>query len=167
MERIAYVVIGGSVGVVLTVALQTTAAMDRTAMAGTGRGDMAVADTAAMGADHRHPPREVAAGARAPGVTHLVFPDAMDGYDVQILARDFAFAPAAIDREVRENEGHAHVYVKGVKIARVYGDWVHLPAALFRAGENEVRVTLNANDHSEWTSGGEPIASTVRVVRAD
>lgn len=129
MDRIAYLVIGGAIGVVLTVALQMTIAIDHFAMTDMKMSDMATndlamadnsaADTAAMGAEHQHPPREVAAGAQAPSITHLVFPDAMDGYNVQILARDFDFTPAAISRNVRENEGHAHVYINGVKIARV------------------------------------------------
>ena len=78
-----------------------------------------------------------------------------------------SFAPALIDREVRENEGHAHLHVNGTKVARVYAPRHHLPAALFGPGENEVRVKLNANDYGEWAMDGESIASIVRVVRSD
>ena len=163
MEKFAYAVIGAGAGIVLTVALQATAGhAPETAMA-----HVAVPAMAGMKGAHVHPPREAPSGMPAPSVTHLVFPDASDGYNLQILVRNFDFAPASINGEARVGEGHAHVYVNGVKIGRVYGPWFHLPAALFASGENEVRVTLNANDHGEWTVGGEPVASTVRVLRPD
>lgn len=136
-------------------------------MASAEGADMANMDMSDMGAMHDHPLREVAADTVAPTITHLVFPDAMDGYNVQILADNFTFTPASINREVVEGEGHAHVYVNGVKIARVYGNWYHLPSALFEPGVNIVSVSLNANDHSEWAVEGEPIASTVRVIRPE
>lgn len=129
----------------------------------------AVAQSTQMqaGADHSHPLREVASETDAPTVTHLVFPDAMDGYNIQLLTGNFRFAPASINRAVEENAGHAHIYVNGQKISRVYGAWHHLPAAYLRPGANLVSVTLNANDHSVWAVDGVPVASTVRVIVKD
>jgi len=172
LEKLAYVVIGGAIGVVLTVALQTTRAMDHSGMNGMDMGEATMADMSemnmsAMGAAHQHPLRNVTADAPIPSVSHLVFPDVMGGYNVQILPRNFTFTPAAINREVRDNEGHAHIYVNGVKIARVYGNWFHVPSTAFQPGENEVRVTLNANDHSEWAINDDPISSTVAVARPE
>lgn len=172
MEKFAYVVIGGAIGVVLTVALQTTNAIDHSAMTGMDMGDavmsdMSDMDMSAAGAAHQHPPRNVTLDAPMPSVTHLVFPDTMDGYNVQIMPRNFTFTPAAINREVQDNEGHVHIYVNDAKISRVYGSWFHLPSTIFQPGENEVRVTLNANDHSEWAINGEPISSAVKVARPE
>lgn len=116
---------------------------------------------------HSHPVRNVAEGIAAPRVTHLVFPDAVDGYNVQILTENFTFTPAAINGPVAENSGHGHLYVNGEKIARLYGDWVHLPAAELKPGVNLVSVTLNANDHSVWAEDGQPISTTVRVILPD
>lgn len=98
-----------------------------------------------------------------PSVTHLVFPDAMDGFNIQILTENFTFTPSAINGEVMQNEGHAHLYVNGEKIQRVYGNWVHLPSSLLVSGANAVTITLNANDHSEWAVNGAALASTVIV----
>ena len=134
--------------------------MDHSAMA-MGE-DMANA-TAEM--DHDHPLLDIAEGAPVPTVTHLAFPDAMDGFNIQILTENFAFTPAAINGEVEQNEGHAHLYVNGEKIQRVYGNWVHLPASLLESGANAVTITLNANDHSEWAVDGAVVASTVIVYR--
>lgn len=126
-------------------------------------------DMTAMGAEqgeHDHPVLPVDPALPIPSLTHLVFPDAMDGYNVQILSRNFTFTPASINRESVANEGHAHIYVNGAKIARVYGNWYHLPASYLKPGVNAVTVTLNANDHSTWAMPeGELIASTVAVIR--
>lgn len=129
--------------------------------------DMTGMDNDANEANHAHPLREVNSALPAPTLTHLVFPDAMDGYNIQILTEDFRFTPASINREVVDNEGHAHLYVNGEKIARVYSNWVHLPSGLLEPGVNFVSVTLNANDHSEWAVNGAAIASTVRVIVAE
>lgn len=140
MENLAYVVIGGAIGVVLTVALQTTNAMDHSAMTemaigGAAMADMSDMDMSAAGAAHQHPLRNVPLDAPMPSVTHLVFPDTMDGYNVQIMPRNFTFTPAAINREVQDNEGHAHIYVNDVKISRVYGSWFHLASTIFQPGK--------------------------------
>ena len=131
---------------------------------GTMSHDMAAMDEASE--EHDHPALRVDPALPIPSLTHLVFPDAMDGYNVQILSRNFTFTPASINRENVANEGHAHIYVNGAKVSRVYGNWFHLPAALLRSGVNAVTVTLNANDHSTWAMpDGELIASTVAVIR--
>lgn len=180
MERIAYLVIGASVAVVLmTYAPLLESAQGRAAVSGPvparprrappDAGDMAQPTTADIvltgleGTAHEYPLRPVADGLTAPRVSHLMFADPMDGYNIQILARNFTFMPGAINREVKENAGHAHVYVNGVKVARAYSAWFHLPAAMLQPGVNLVTVTLNANDHSVWAKDGVPIASTVRV----
>lgn len=126
-------------------------------------------DMAAMDVEqgeHDHPALPVNAALPIPSITHLVFPDAMDGYNVQILTQNFTFTPASINRDNVANEGHAHIYVNGVKYSRVYGNWFHLPATALQPGVNAVTVTLNANDHSTWAMpAGELIASTVAVIR--
>ncbi|UTH50054.1 hypothetical protein KBW81_17825 (plasmid) [Loktanella salsilacus] len=117
-----------------------------------------------MGMLHQHPPLAVSQDAPVPTVTHLVFPDPMGGYNVQILTRNFQFTPANINRDPQDNEGHAHIYINDVKYARVYSDWFNLPASALLPGENQVKVTLNANNHSEWSVDDIPISSTVSVV---
>lgn len=80
------------------------------------------------------------------------------------LPGNFRFTPSAINGAVEENAGHAHVYVNGRKVMRVYSEWAHLPGQALQPGGNLVTVTLNANDHSTWGVDGAPIASSVRVV---
>ena len=59
-------------------------------------------------------------------------------------------------------EGHAHVYVDGEKIARLYGPWLHIPSLSPGA---VVEVTLNANDHRPLAIGSGRIADRVGVPR--
>ncbi|MCO4839679.1 hypothetical protein LY10_00064 [Planktotalea frisia] len=61
--------------------------------------DHDVSAMASEGAEHDHPVRPVDP---IPSVTHLAYPDAMDGYNVQILTPNFAFTPAAINLDVVE-----------------------------------------------------------------
>ena len=161
--------IGGAIGVVLTVILQTAritmpegvVMQDTTAV--TASADMTMSQ-AEMAAIHQHPPLAVSQDAPVPTVTHLVFPDPMGGYNVQILTRNFQFTPANINRDPQDNEGHAHIYINDVKYARIYSDWFNLPASALLPGENQVKVTLNANNHSEWSVDDIPVSSTVSVV---
>ena len=120
--------------------------------------------TSSTDMSHSHPLLEVSQSDPIPTVTHLVFPDAMDGYNIQILAENFEITPASINRDVVANTGHAHLYVNGVKTARIYGQWYHLPSSALQPGVNLVSITLNANNHSQWAHEGMPIASTVRVI---
>ena len=166
MEKLAFVVIGGAIGVVLTIALQTS--LGSPGPGAPAMSQMQMQDAAAMPTmSHQHPLRPAADGAPVPAVSHLVFPDVSGGYNVQILAQNFRFTPAAINTAAQQNEGHAHIYVNGVKYARVYSDWFHLPAEALQPGMNEVRVTLNANDHSEWAVDGAAVAATVMVTRPE
>ena len=130
MEKLAYLAIGASMAVVVMTLLPMSHAtmspdMDHTNM------NMEMADICTARADHQHPPREVSEELPEPSVTHLMFPDVMGGYNVQILPSNFNFTPASINRAPQDNEGHAHIYVNGVKIARVYSSWYHLSCLLY------------------------------------
>ncbi len=161
MERIAYIVIGAAVAVVMMTLLPRGMWPERSGI--DVRMVMSDVDLDMMATMHQHTPREVSADVLSPSVNHLMFPDMMDGYNIQILTNNFTFTPANINRAPVDNEGHAHIYVNGIKIARVYGNWYHLSGALLQPGENDIRVTLNANDHGEWTVDGIPVSSVVRV----
>lgn len=160
MRAVFYTLAGAAAGVLIGFALPHIPVPGMSSMA-------EMQPQANMAEMHDHPMREVTSNLPAPAVSHLVFPDAMDGYNVQILPRNFEFTPAAINRAVQDNQGHAHLYINGVKIQRVYSNWFHLPSSLLQPGVNLVSITLNANDHSEWAQGGTAISSTVRVVRPE
>ena len=75
--------------------------------------------------------------------------------DVQITTEGWLWTPDNVDGEHVPGEGHAHIYVDGVKIDRVYGPSYRLEG--LEPGERQVRVTLNSNSHDELTYGGNAV----------
>lgn len=69
----------------------------------------------------------------------------------------------AVDRQTGFVTGHAHLYVNGEKVQRLYGHHVHLPAALFRGGINQVTVTINNHAHMYWIADGRQVLATLFV----
>ncbi len=99
-----------------------------------------------------------------PSVEIEVVEDPMSGYNVHVTTTDFTFTPESVgDEETTSGEGHAHLYVDGQKVGRVYGEWFHLNQDL-SAGDHDIRVVLSANDHSDYVSGGDPIEATTTVM---
>lgn len=111
---------------------------------------------------HRHDTREVDNGS-APSVEIDVQRDPMmpGNVNVHIMTENFTFAPENVSGEHVPGEGHAHVFVDGVKISRAYGQWYHIPR--LKPGEHTIRVTLNTNAHEEYTVDGEVVAATDTV----
>lgn len=97
----------------------------------------------------------------APMVEIRLTRDDADGFNLQLMVKNFRFTPENANRTNVANEGHAHLYLNGEKVARLYSDWRHLPGKLFGEGLNRVRVELNGNDHSVWAIAGEPISDEV------
>lgn len=99
--------------------------------------------------------------ATAPDLRIIVTKDPMAGHNLQVITERFTFAPDAASREHVAGQGHAHVYANGVKLGRLYGPWMHLDA--LPAGPVEVSVTLNANDHRQFTTGGKPVMAKTQI----
>ena len=83
-------------------------------------------------------------------------PDVGNGLNLQIKADGFTFTPERVNKDPLAGSGHAHVYINGEKVGRIYGNWAHLPLVL---PGDVVRVTLNADNHMPWGIDGEPIAA--------
>ena len=56
-------------------------------------------------------------------------------------------------------EGHAHVYLDGRKIMRIYNEWFHLNTYQFstRSGEQLLSIEFVGNDHAPYTIQGLPV----------
>lgn len=102
---------------------------------------------------------EVPEGIVAPTVDLVIHKDPKAGYNAQIVTTNFRFAPEKASTEPQVGEGHAHIYVDGKKINRVYGEWYHL-GDIGEVGEHEIHVELSANDHSSYAQNGEVIEDT-------
>ncbi len=111
---------------------------------------------------HPHGTTEAPAGMT---VSLDVRPDPMSGYNVHIVTTGFTWAPERASLAHIAGEGHAHLYVDGEKVARVYGPWHHLER--LPAGDAEVRVTLNTNTHDDYAHDGVVVADSVTVASRD
>ena len=78
--------------------------------------------------------------------------DPVGGWNLNLRTENFTYNAAAAGRN-KQGEGHAHIYVNGAKLARIYGDWFHI--GTLPNGHNLISVTLNANDHSLLTQNGD------------
>src|SRR6056297_103397 len=117
-----------------------------------GQGDMS-------GHDHS---KLIEAGTPAPALTLRVLPDGKQSRNLHIETTNFTFDPEGVNGPHKPGHGHAHVYINGIKLPRAYGPWMQLHA--LPIGPHEVRVTLNANDHSQLAINGRPIEATTTLV---
>jgi len=100
--------------------------------------------------------------AAPPTLDTAVYADPVGGWNLNVITTNFTFDAAAAGLENIEGHGHAHVYVNGVKLGRVYSDWHHI--GKLPLGRNDVSVSLYANDHSGLARGGVKITSTSSVI---
>tara|TARA_B110001469_G_C9589393_1_gene292426 strand:- start:213 stop:980 length:768 start_codon:yes stop_codon:yes gene_type:complete len=77
------------------------------------------------------------------------------GFDIKLEVEDFSFVLAPNDAQHIPNEGHAHVYLNGLKLGRLYNSAFTLGAV--PANEYELRVTLNSNDHRPYLTEGSAV----------
>ncbi|MFK7834698.1 MAG: hypothetical protein AB8B60_00630 [Sulfitobacter sp.] len=93
----------------------------------------------------------------APQVSIMVMPDPMAGYNLHVRTQNFAFSPQNASLENVTGEGHAHVYINGEKLGRLYGEWMHLDG--LPKGDVVIEVTLNTNDHRPLAVNGTPVSA--------
>lgn len=82
-----------------------------------------------------------------------------DGFNIKLDVEDFSFVFAPDDAQHIPNEGHAHVYLNGLKLRRLYESTFTLGAV--PAGEYELRVALNSNDHRPYLTKGDAVQKTL------
>jgi hypothetical protein len=100
-------------------------------------------------------------GQAVPKITLQITPDAMKGWNMNIQTENFIFAPERVGQSSKTTEGHAHFFLNGKKIARLYGPWAHIPS--LPKGKNELKVSLNTNMHEDLTEQGKVIEATTIV----
>ena len=94
-----------------------------------------------------------------------VLEDSKSGYNLEIDTTNFEFISTVNYEEhsVSDSEhtshlkGHAHLYINGEKITRLYSNSYYLGEL---EGHNEITVTLNSNSHEDYTFNGEVIKAT-------
>ncbi len=120
-----------------------------------GMAKRAHATSMAERAAQAHPTYEVPAGVPAPSLMVHAAQDSHGGWNVHLMTENFRFTPERAGGADVPGEGHAHLYVNGRKIARIYGNWFHVNLP---KGESRLRVTLNTNGHKDYAVGGRVVA---------
>ncbi|MBJ2135211.1 hypothetical protein JEU11_01960 [Paraglaciecola chathamensis] len=114
---------------------------------------------------HEHKARDIGQGTLIPKIQLHVFRDQIDGVNIHVEVDNYLLnAPNSAKKESNAGailQGHAHVYVNGVKRQRLYGEDVHIPQSWLKSGVNQVAVSLNSHQHENWMSGDHSIVGSV------
>ena len=87
--------------------------------------------------------------------------DPVSGWNLELITENFEFDPQAAGSAPVSGKGHAHLYINGVKKARIYSNWFHIES--LPKGKNEIEVTLNANNHATLTVDGIPVSAVTEI----
>ena len=87
--------------------------------------------------------------------------DPTGGFNVRVVTSNFVWRPEQASKKHVAGEGHAHVYLDGRKIMRIYNEWFHLNTFQFstRSGEQLLSIEFVGNDHAPYTLKGIPIGT--------
>jgi copper(I)-binding protein len=78
-----------------------------------------------------------------------------NGAKLRLETNNFTFSRADDDAAHVPNEGHAHVYLNGLKLGRLYSNTYQIGA--LSPGNYTLSVALNSNDHRPYVSDSGPV----------
>jgi hypothetical protein len=94
-----------------------------------------------------------------PKATLEIQKDPTGGFNVYVATTNFVWRPEMASMQHVPGEGHAHVYLDGRKIMRIYNEWFHLNTYQFstKPGEQLLSIEFVGNDHAPYTIQGVPV----------
>ena len=97
----------------------------------------------------------------APQATLEIRKDPTGGFNVHVVTSNFVWRPELASMKHVPGEGHAHVYLDGRKIMRIYNEWFHLNTYQFstKSGEQLLSIEFVGNDHAPYTIEGLPVGA--------
>lgn len=110
---------------------------------------------------HHHQRLDVMQGQPVPSVVLVVHDDLVQGWNLELQTSHFQFAPERVNQSSSATEGHAHLYIDGQKIGRIYSNWYYLPP--LPPGRHEITVTLNTNTHEDLYYEDQLISDTAVI----
>ncbi|WP_241735265.1 hypothetical protein [Cyanobacterium stanieri] len=111
---------------------------------------------------HSHKSIDISNHDLIPNIEIEVMEDTMTGWNVKIITDNFTFAPETVNQESNINQGHAHLYINGEKITRIYDNWYYISD--LPKGENEIKINLNTNLHEELIYQGTIIGDRTVII---
>ena len=107
-----------------------------------------------------HPRYEIPAGRPVPSVMIHASEDKNGGWNVHLMTENFTFTPENSGQDDVAGEGHAHLFLNGKKVARVYGNWFHITLP---KGKNKLKANLTTNSHKDYYSNGQAVEHEVEL----
>ena len=83
-----------------------------------------------------------------------------EGFQIALTLRNFDLVSVPEGTEHVSGEGHAHLYLNGLKLGRLYETSYALGGLV--PGDYEFRVVLNSHDHRPYLSGGTLVEDRLR-----
>lgn len=112
--------------------------------------------------EHIHDKQMNMSAARAPTLVFTVEDSDAGGLILILDTTRFRFAKEHADGPHVTGEGHAHLYVDGKKIGRIYTPRYDLKS--LTSGVHEIEVRLYTNDHMAYAAEGKPVAGRFVVL---
>lgn len=120
-------------------------------------------DTEHSDMKHSHPKYEIPENVNPPEiVTMNVTKDAKSGWNLSFTTNNFEMSPENVNGPHVENQGHAHLYIDGNKITRLYSTDYYIGE--LEEGQHEILITLNTNDHKDYAIGNSAISAKKTIV---
>jgi len=97
-----------------------------------------------------------------PQVSMTVTAQGSDGpWDVALSTQNIEFVKVEDGTPDSAGTGHAHLYLNGLKLGRLYSTSATIGKLL--PGTYSVKVALNSNSHRPYTDDGKPVAATATI----
>ena len=108
---------------------------------------------------------EIPKGASRPGVGLSIQKDGLDGLDLYVVVENFIMGPPTKTwpRQKRVVQGHAQLYINGVKVSRIYSPWFHIKSNYLSNNINDILVTLNDHNQKNWVLDGKVIQAKLQL----
>ncbi|MEC7256348.1 MAG: copper chaperone PCu(A)C [Pseudomonadota bacterium] len=103
---------------------------------------------------------DVPAGETPPRIGVVLSPDG-DDWQVRLDLRDITLSPDTVDMPHQPGQGHAHLYLNGLKLQRMYTPEARI--GTLPPGRHIVEVTLNTNDHRAFRVNGETVSAIAMI----
>jgi hypothetical protein len=114
------------------------------------------------GGGMKHSVKAIPAGYKnPPGVKIRLVKDAhtKGALNLFLDLKNFRFAPEEVNKTSKINEGHAHLYLNGRKLTRLYAASYFMDK--LPKGDLKIRVTLNTNMHEDLNYMGKLVQAVV------
>ena len=97
----------------------------------------------------------------APELMLKLHADRFSGFNLHLSLKNFVLTGRNASGDHIDGEGHAHLYIDGVKQGRIYGEWTHIAAISDTA--QTLSVSLNGNDHRPLSYNGNLIEASLSL----